>query len=187
MKGLKLFIISGGPGTGKTSIINEFSKKFKVFPEAAREVGNNDPRFMGKSVKEINPYDFQRAIFDFQKNEFNKIKEKNHKILFSDRGFGDTLAYYEFHNLKIPKDEFDYARKFRCSKIFILDFLNFYEKDALRQENNKEQKKIHELIIAMYQKLDYKPIIVPFMSILERVNFVLSKINKSKRQLNKQE
>lgn len=177
MKDLKLFIISGGPGTGKTSIINELSKKFKVLPEAAREVGDNDPHFKGKSIKEINPFDFQKAIFDFQKNEFTNIKDKNHKIVFSDRGFGDTLAYYKFHNLKIPKDELDYAKKFRYSEVFILDFLNFYEKDALRQENNREQKKIHKLIVDVYKKLGYNPITVPFMSISERVDFILSKIN----------
>jgi len=176
MKDLKLFIISGGPGTGKTSLINELSKKFKVLPEAAREVGDKDSRFKGKSIKEINPYDFQKAIFNFQKDEFSKIKDKNHKIVFSDRGFGDTLAYYKFHNLKIPKDEFDYAKKFRYSEVFILDFLNFYENDALRQENDNEQKRIHRLIISTYKKLGYNPIIVPFMSISERVDFILSKI-----------
>ena len=179
MKGLKLFVISGGPGTGKTSVINALSKKFKVLPEAAREVGDNDSRFKGKSIKEINPYDFQKAIFKFQKNGFSKLKDKNHKAIFSDRGFGDTLAYYKFYDLRIPKDEWDYAKKFRCSSVFILDFLDFYEKDKLRQENNREQKKIHKLIINIYKRLGYNPIIVPFMSVTERVNFVLSKINIS--------
>lgn len=173
----KLFIISGGPGTGKTSIIKELSKKFGVFPEAAREVEKKDPRFEGKSIKEINPLEFQRAIFEFQRKKFNELKDKKHKIIFLDRGIGDTLAYYKFHNLKIPKDEFDYAKKFKCAGVFILDFLNFYKKDKLRQENNKEQKKIHNLIIKMYKRLGYKPIIVPFMGISERVDFILSKIN----------
>ena len=179
MTDCKLFVISGGPGTGKTSIIKELSKKFKFVLEAAREVGKKDSRFNGKSIKEINPLEFQRAIFDFQKKKFSELKDKKNKIIFSDRWFGDTLAYYKFHNLKIPKDEFDYAKKFRCSKVFMLNFLNFYEKDRLRQESNKEQKEIHRLIINMYKKLGYTPIIVPFMNISDRVRFILSKINIS--------
>ena len=176
----RLFVITGGPGTGKTSVINKLSKKFKVIPEAAREVGENNIRFKGKSTKEINHYYFQREIFNFQKKEFSKIMGKRKKIIFSDRGFGDTLAYYKFHNLKVPKEEYDYAKKFRFSGVFILDFLDFYEKDKLRQENKKEQKKIHKLIINMYKQLGYEPIIVPFMNISKRVNFILSKVNISK-------
>lgn len=177
MIGNRLFVLSGGPGTGKTSIINELSKKFEVFPEAAREVGEKDFRFKGKSIKEIDPNEFQKAIFEFQKNEFNELKNKGQKIIFSDRWFGDTLAYYKFHKLKIPKEEWDYAKKFKCSGVFILDFLNFYEKDKLRQESNKEQKKIHHLIIKMYKELGCDPIMVPFMSVSDRKNFILSKIN----------
>ena len=76
----KLFIISGGPGTGKTSVIDELSKNFKIIPEAAREVGDKDIRFKGKSIKAIDHYYFQRAIFDFQKKGFNNLKDKNYKI-----------------------------------------------------------------------------------------------------------
>lgn len=182
MKNYNLFVISGGPGTGKTSTINELSKKFLVLPEAAREVAEKDLRFNGKSVREINHAYFQKAIFEFQKNQLNNIKDRKNEIIFSDRWFGDTLAYYIFHNLKIPKDEFDYAKNHKGRGIFILDLLNFYEKDKLRQENNEEQKRIHNLIIGMYQKLGYRPIIVQFMGISERVEFILSKINS---QINK--
>lgn len=182
MEELKLFVISGGPGTGKTGVINELSKKFKVLPEAAREIRDNDSRFKGKSIKEINPYNFQKAIFNFQREVFSTLKNNKHGIVFLDRGMGDTLAYYKFHNLKILKEEFDYARKFRYSKVFILDFLNFYEKDTLRQESKEEQQKIHEIIIKTYEELEYKPIIVPFMSTSERVRFILSKINNSEKK-----
>ncbi|MBS3092802.1 ATP-binding protein [Candidatus Pacearchaeota archaeon] len=108
------------------------------------------------------------------KKAFNEHSKE--EIVFSDRGFGDTLGYYEFHKLKIPKDEFDYAKKFKCPKIFILDFLKVYEKDKLRQENIKEQRKIHRSIINMYKKLGYNPIIVPFMTIQERVDFILKRV-----------
>ena len=63
---MKIFVITGGPGTGKTSVVNELEKKgFRVLREVARWVSENDIRFKGKNILEINKKDFQDAIFDF--------------------------------------------------------------------------------------------------------------------------
>ena len=182
MKNLKLFIISGGPGTGKTSIIKELSKKFKVLPESARAVGENDARFMGKSVKEINQQEFQDAIFEFQKKEIENLVKDEGEVIFSDRGLGDALAYCCVRKLKVSKKMLDYTKKFKYAGVFVLDFLDNYVRDTLRQESKEEQEKIHEMIIETYKELGYKPIIVPFMSVEERVRFILSKINNSDKK-----
>jgi predicted ATPase len=170
-----IYIISGGPGTGKTSVIKELEKRgFKVFHEAARLIGSKDKRFIGKTVKGISAKEFQEAIFNLQKKRYSKIKSKD--IIFSDRGFGDTLAYYNVNKIEFPKEKFEYAKKVRFPMVFILDFLNFYETDGLRVESKKEQEKIHQEIIKMYKKLGYNPIIVPFDSVENRVDFILEKI-----------
>lgn len=173
---MKIYVISGGPGTGKTSVINELSKEFITFEEAARALGDNDPRFKGKSVNEINMKSFQDAIFDFQKKQIEELCKEKEKIIFSDRGVGDTIAYYKLSKLDVPKAVINFAESFRYSGIFILDFLDFYETDALRQEKKEKQKKIHNEIIKTYKKLGYKIIFVPFMSIKDRVRFVKEKV-----------
>jgi predicted ATPase len=165
-----IYVISGGPGTGKTSIITELNKKgFTIIPEAAREIGTNDMRFKGKSVREIDFKEFQKAIFEWQKKKFLSIDKK--EITFLDRGFGDTLAYFKLHGLEIPSDQFETAKKFKVSKVFILDFLDFYENDALRTETKEEQELIQKEIIEMYKYLGYKPVIVPFYTLENRVKF----------------
>ena len=73
---MKMYVVSGGPGTGKTATIDELGKEFKVIPETAREVSQNDSRFVGKSIKEINPKDFQDAIFEKQKEKIDGLKGK---------------------------------------------------------------------------------------------------------------
>ena len=96
--------------------------------------------------------------------------------VFTDRGFGDTLAYYKFAGYNIPQDKFEYAKKFRYDKVFILDFLDFYEKDELRQESIEEQGKIHNEIVEMYENLGRGIIKVPFMSVEERADFIVNLI-----------
>lgn len=171
---MKIYVISGGPGTGKTSVINELAKEFRILPESARAVGDEDLRFKGKSVKETNQQEFQDAIFEFDKKQLEGLY--GDKIIFTDRGLGDTLAYCRTRNLKISKKMLDYTKKFKYTGIFILDFLDNYVRDTLRQETKEEQERIHREIIKTYEEFGYKLIFVPFMSVKDRVSFIKSKI-----------
>ena len=176
----QIFVITGGPGTGKTATIAEMKKRgYKVLPEAARKIATTDKRFLGKSIKEINVKQFQKAIFDFQKKKIKEIfKLKVKKTIFSDRGLGDTLAYYIINNLRIPKNKLEYAKKIKYAGVFILDFLDFYETDELRTESKPEQERIQKEITRLYKKLGYSPIQVPFDSVKKRANFILREIEK---------
>ena len=176
--GAKIFVVSGGPGTGKTCTLNELQKDFRIIPESARAVAESDPRFIGKSIKEINQKDFQEAIFNYERKQFKSVKDE--EIVFSDRGLGDTLAYREIHKLGIPKRMLDFAMKFRYSAIFMLDPLKNYEQDSLRMETKEEADAIHAKITKMYEELGYRIIMVPVLSVKERAKFIRAKINSKK-------
>ncbi len=166
---VKKYVITGGPCSGKTTTIDFLRKQdFFVFEEAARKILKI--KFKGKHSKEINRNIFQKEIFKLQEKQFNKSRDK--KIVFFDRGFGDTLAYYLFSELEIPFDLLELAKNKRYNKIFFLEPLNFYEKDNIRQERKAEQKKINRLIIGVYFKLGYEIIKVPFMNVKKRVEFI---------------
>ena len=174
---MRLVILSGGPSTGKTAVINELAKRdYPVLYEGARKIANSDKRFYGKSIKEINMRYFQEAIFESQKKEIEILNKKNIDFVFSDRGFGDTLAYFNVYRIKIPEKFIEYAKNFNSSLVFILENLKFYKKDSLRQESRGEMKEIHNKIIEMYKELGYKIIFVPLLSISERVEFILKRI-----------
>ena len=175
---MKIYAISGGPGVGKTSVINELKKLgFFVLEEAARIVRENDKRFIGKSILEINKKEFQDEIYEYQQNQFSKIYNIKNEIV-SDRGLGDTLAYYKLAGLEIHIDQLEYAKNFRYNKVFLLDFLNDYEKDDLRQESKEEQVRIQETIYYMYLELSYIVIKVPNMALTERVDFIKNIIRR---------
>jgi len=161
---VNVFVISGAPGTGKTSVIDELRKQgFYTIKEAAREIG-----------KDYNIQKLQEAIFEFQKKELEQAKQYN--LAFSDRGFGDTLAYSRFYNVEIPESVLEYVKKARYSGIFLMDLLDKYEKDTFREETPEQQKIIHKLIAETYYDLGYKIIRVPLMSVGERVEFIKKKI-----------
>ncbi len=177
---MKLYVISGAPSTGKTSVINELAKEFKVLPEAARVIAEKNPRFRGKSIREIDKEEFQKAIFELKIKLIESLDKSENDIVFSDRGLGDTIAYYKFYNLEVPKKFLDYINKLKYAGIFVLDFLDFYEKDSLRQESREEAEEVQKRIIETYEELGYKIIKVPFTSVEERVNFIKNRVLKAK-------
>ena len=148
---------------------------FVIFEEVARELAETDKRFIGKSINEIDRQEFQDKILEVQMKQFEKLKKVKGKI-FLDRGVGDGLVYYKLNNLKIPKKIYDCFPEFNYQKVFILETLDFYEHDDLRQEDEAECKRIHETIIKTYKEFDCRILIVPFMSVKKRVEFILENL-----------
>ena len=150
---MTVYSISGGPGCGKTTTVKAFEGQYFALPEAARMLGDSDARFRGKSIEDIDKKEFQEAIFSTQRRQLENMDDV---VTFSDRGLGDTIAYFRLAGLKIPKEIADFAKDFRYARVFILDPLppDLYEKDELRQESYEEAEGIHEEIIKVYKELD---------------------------------
>jgi predicted ATPase len=58
-----------------------------------------------------------------------------------------------------------------------LEPLNFYNRDLLRQESEEEQKNIQDEIVKTYTELEYEVIMVPFMSVSKRVEFIIGSLS----------
>src|SRR4026207_2534162 len=123
------YVITGGPGSGKTTTIHLLRDKgYTTTIEHARHYIDTQ-RISGRTVEEIrkNQIEFQRGVLDMQTEQEKYLSPD--EMVFLDRALPDALAYYRF--LKLPIDEkLDKAMKeVSYKKIFILDFLpliNYY-------------------------------------------------------------
>jgi len=174
---LQWYVITGGPSSGKTTLINELSKLgFHIIPETARLLIDKE-RDKGKSIKELHQdiINFQRKILK------TRIKMEAHapkdKIVFFDRGIPDCLAYYKF--LEMDKKGMDekeilkFCKNKKYEKIFLLEQLKF-EKDDVRFEDDEVANKVSDLLDETYSKLGYEVIKIPSMPIKDRLKFILS-------------
>jgi len=72
---MKIYVISGGPGTGKTTTIKALKKAgFKILKEAARKVA--EEKFPGKNIKEINPKTFQEEYLKNKESNYPRLRMK---------------------------------------------------------------------------------------------------------------
>ena len=96
-------------------------------------------------------------------------------LVFLDRAIPDAFAYYRFLNL--PEDEklTEVLRTVSYKKVFILDCLSLV-KDYARTEDEAAQKKIHALLVDVYESLGFPIVQVPVLPPEERVDFILQNL-----------
>ena len=171
------YVITGGPSSGKTTVINELAKLgYFAAPDVARDNINQEIA-KGKSLKEIrgNEAEFQRKVLKMKIEREKKIPED--KIVFLDNAVPCSIAYYQICGLN-PKGVIKLCQKKRYRKIFFLEQLPV-EKDCARIENAKIIKKLNKLLKEEYKNLGYKVINVPAMSVKKRVQKILAGLNKN--------
>jgi len=174
MTDFKRYVITGGPSSGKTTLISSISKKgCHACHEAARLLIDKEIS-EGKTLEEIriDELEFQRRVLEMKLEAESKLPKN--EIAFIDRGIPDSIAYYKFYGFDLS-EILKFCKEKRYKKIFFLEPLPF-EKDYARIENEKQAKRLGELIKKAYLDLGYDVVTVPRMPLEERVNFVLSNL-----------
>ena len=169
------YVITGGPSTGKTTIINLLTEKgYKTTIEHARHYIDT-MKEEGRTVEEIrtNKRKFQLGVLDMQIEQEAELSPSD--TVFLDRAIPDAMAYYRFLKLEYDKILLDAMKEVAYKKIFILDRLLFVN-DYARTEDEQAQKLIHQLIIEVYQSLEFPVVFVPVISPDERVEFILKNL-----------
>ena len=169
------FVITGGPSTGKTTVINLLTERgYKTTIEHARHYIDT-MKEEGRTVEEIrtNKRKFQLGVLDMQIEQEAELSPS--ETVFLDRAIPDAMAYYRFMKLEYDKILLDAMKEVAYKKIFILDRLPFVN-DYARTEDEQAQKLIHQLIIEVYQSLEFPVVFVPVISPDERVEFILKNL-----------
>ena len=170
------YVITGGPGAGKTTTINILtSRGYKTTIEHARHYIDTQ-RQTGKTVQEIRSKqeEFQMRVLDMQIEQEAMLAPDD--VVFLDRAIPDALAYYYFFELPVNEKLTTVLKGCSYKKIFILSLLPFV-KDYARTEDDKAQKKIHGLLITVYTSLGFPVMNVPILSPEDRVDFILKNLH----------
>jgi predicted ATPase len=168
-------VITGGPSSGKSKTLDHLAfRGYLVIPEAARILIDNELS-KGNTVKQLrsNELNFQEKVLEMKIEAENRLNVD--QLIFLERGIADSIPYYKLaggdsESLK------DASTKRIYKKIFLLDQVAF-EEDYARTEDSETADKINVLLYETYSNLGYEVIRVPIMTIEERVNFLLTKID----------
>jgi predicted ATPase len=171
----KKIVITGGPGSGKSVVINELKQRdFICMPEISREV-TLSARKNGIEQLFINdPILFSKMLLEGRILQYQEAGLSGAKIVFFDRGLPDVNAYLDYSGIKYDKYFHQMAEGHAYHKIFIMPpWLDIYEMDTERYESYDQAREIYLYIEKIYLRLGYELISVPLGSVEERVDFIL--------------
>ena len=180
-------VITGGPGTGKTSVINALKiKKFHCFDEIIRDLTLEAKKEGDSSTHKSNPIAFVNDPMTFNTNlingrvdQFLQASTLKNEICFFDRGIPDVLAYMEFFNQEYGTEFVTPCKTYKYDMVFLLPpWESIYKSDNERFENFDEAQQIHNHLEKIYRNFGYQIIEVPFDTIEARTDFILNSVEQ---------
>lgn len=175
----KRIVITGGPGTGKSSLINELKQRgYVCFDEISRQV---TLEARAKGVEQLfltEPLLFSELLLEGRLKQFKAAGIAKAEHVFLDRGLPDVLAYMDYVNLEYPSTYNEACQTHIYDHVFVLaPWQEIFTSDAERYENFEQAIAIHEHLLKTYHHFKYQLIDVPFGSIESRTDFILEVLN----------
>lgn len=173
-------IITGGPGFGKSSIINKLEELgYRVFHEISREIIQEEQKNGGTRLPWLDHHAFNDAVFEGRKKQYDLATTPG-EIYFFDRGLPDSLAYLLADEKEVPEEHFRETRKRPYYPVVFLTppWKDIYQKDNERWEEYHYAIKVHDNIRAFYGSFGYTLVDIPFDSVENRVDFILNYLKK---------
>jgi len=175
----KKIVITGGPGTGKSTVILALEKmKFTCMHEISREVTLMARKNGIEQLFLKDPMLFSKMLLEGRVNQYKEASEIDAAIVFFDRGIPDVFAYMNYLSVKYPPI---YRKESENKKYFNPIFLmppwkEIYITDDARYESFEQSLAIHNHLKTAYKSLGYTIIEVPTGTVEERAKFILDNI-----------
>ncbi|GAA4237470.1 ATP-binding protein [Postechiella marina] len=175
----KKIVITGGPGTGKSTIINELIKRgYTCLEEISRQVTLEAKKQGIDQLFLTNPLLFSQRLLEGRHQQFKAANTFKNDTVFFDRGVHDVLAYMDYIGDEYPQSFIDICNKSKYDFSFILKpWKAIYTSDNERYENFDQALKIHDNLLKTYKSYNYNLVDVPFDTVENRVDFILKTLN----------
>ncbi len=169
---MEKYILTGGPGSGKSSILFELEGRGEyIVREAAEDYIRKQ---QSKGIKE--PWfesDFQDEILRLQLMRENKVSS-DAKRVYLDRSCLDGMAYLEKGSSTYSKIHHIMTTEVAYNKkVFLVELLDTVETNEVRRENYAGAKELQDKLELLYIEYGYDIIRVPSGDVRERADLVM--------------
>ncbi|MFK7833199.1 MAG: AAA family ATPase [Winogradskyella sp.] len=175
----KKVVIAGGPGTGKTTIINALKQRgFLCYDEISRQITLQARQDGIEQLFLTEPLLFSQKLLEGRTQQFKDAAQETEATVFLDRGLPDVIAYMDYIGDTYPKPFIDACEAHTYDAIFILaPWQEIFTSDSERYENFEEAIEIHHHLLDTYKRFGYELTDVPFGNVDSRVDFILESLN----------
>ncbi len=181
----KRIVITGGPATGKTAIIDYLrSKGLPCFEEvirkltaAAQDSGDITESHSNPITLVSDSEKFNTTLINLRINDYLASEELKTDFCFFDRGMPDVLAYMLYFQQSIGTEFVEICEKHTYDHMFLLPpWKAIFTDDEERFETFEQAMDIYHHLRDMYSNFGHHVIEVPFGTVDNRANYILNSI-----------
>lgn len=171
-----LYVITGGPGCGKTTVLLELEKRgFGYAPEVARQIIQEQVESGGNVAPWGDQQRYTELMLERSVESYLQHTPAG-KPTFSDRGIPDSLCYARLigladeDGLRRACDQYRYARRV----FYAPAWQKIYETDTERKQDFAEAVRTAQLMRTVYEECGYEIVELPKIPVNERAEFILA-------------
>lgn len=175
----KKIVITGGPGTGKTSIIKVLEKNgYHCLHEISRQITLQAQKEGIDQLFLAQPLLFSQKLLEGRIQQHAKADNFDAEVVFIDRGVPDVVAYMDYFGNEYPPLFRDACKQYSYDTVFLLPpWKEIYVSDNERYESFEQAVSIHDHLEESYLRSGYNPIEVPTGSVEERFSFIVDHLS----------
>jgi len=172
----KRIVITGGPGSGKTSLIHHLQKLgYPVMHEISREIILEARKSGTEQLFLEDPILFSEKLLKGRFNQYEEASSISSPLLFYDRGLVDIVAYLDYAGTDYPQKFIDLCNEHRYDRVFVLPpWEEIYHSDNERYESYSQATSIYNMLKSSYEKFGYIIREIKPGTIEERVEQILN-------------
>ena len=173
----RFFVLTGGPGSGKTTLIEALRHAgFATSVEAGRGIIRDQSAIGGPALPWHDRALFAELMLSWEMRSYQIAQEQTGRPVFFDRGVPDTLGYLRLSGLPIPEHAHAAAERFRYHpRVFVAPLWpEIFAQDEERKQTLDEAERTHHALVGVYTELGYEMIPLPLAPVEARLRFVLA-------------
>lgn len=170
-----MFVVTGGPGSGKTSLINTLARRgFRSMPEAGRAIIQSQVQIGGTSLPWADRSMYAELMLAWELRSYHEAKALDGPVLM-DRGLPDVVGYLTLCGLPVPTHVETAASLYPYNKrVFIAPYWDaIFTQDTERKQDRQEAEATGRVMAETYARLGYQPIELPLTGVEERADFMV--------------
>lgn len=172
--GAQLFVLTGGPGAGKTTLIDAIGNAgFATVPEAGRAIIRQQMPIAGRGQPSIDPDLFAELMLSWDLQSYHAHAGRPGPVFF-DRGIVDVVGYLKLVGRPVPGHTSAAARLHRYNpRVFVCPpWPEIFTQDNERKQDQDEAERTCRALIDAYAGCGYDLIEVPRAPVDVRLRFI---------------
>lgn len=173
-----MFVVTGGPGSGKSSLIETLARRgLHSMPEAGRAIIQDQLRIGGPALPWGDRMAFAELMLGWELRSYHEARALDAPVVM-DRAIPDVVGYLRLCALPVPDHVTAAARLYRYNpKVFLAPYWDeIFAQDAERRQDRDEARATGAIMAQTYTELGYQIVELPRTGIEQRADFVMTRL-----------